>query len=861
VFINEIHYANIGIDKYEGVEIAGPAGTNLKGWSVHFYNGPSVYASINLSGILPNQKNGFGALFFAKKDLVDKNGGVALVDSKSSVVLFLSFDGVITASNGPAAGKSSEQLPVHEGFFSLVTNSMQLVGTGSYYEDFKWVVQGNSSGSINRGQTFVAVARASSVHRPHPHRHDKPAEPPKPPAPAEPAPEPAPAPTPEPAPQPHPVENAAKAVVNNVNFLVQENRVAHHTELYATDTLILRRGQTFVFDVEGSNLSNSRFEVLLSAHPEEQLTVIQVKSAAGDKGDFYAYFSDASKITVNIPATVPIGQYTLDLRVDDNVVTHFSEPFIVLFNPWSSDDTVFLDNEVLRKEYVLQENGLIWRGSADNNGPCSWNFAQFQKTVVLATLRLLEAVSIDERANPVVVSRRLTVLENDRVLYGNWSGNYAGGSAPSSWTGSKEIISQFYQTGKPVKFGQCWVFSGVLTTLCRSIGIPCRSVTNFESAHDTNFNRVVDKYYVPDGTLDKEKTNDSVWNFHVWNDAWFSRPDIVEKRFSGPGWQAIDATPQEKSDGEYQTGPCPLSAIKEGVDTQYDWKFIFGEVNADVRHYVKSNTGEYKLVQTETASVGKSISTKAVGAMQREDVTVQYKYAEGSKEERAAFGAEGEKKELLVFGRMEVPEVQIGQAVPVSVFLQATKETGEEKTVKIVVKATVVSYTGKERGVIINSDHDIKVPGDGSEIELTLKIASDHYLPYASEHFSINLQLFIFSDTDAEVDSLIIKRFSLKDVFPTIEAPEKVGANEAGNITIKYTNPLETPLTNVTFSIEGSGLVSHTKSQPKTVAPGETTSQSFSLKGPKKVGERVIKVLVSSKELETVYTYKSVTVV
>uniref|UniRef100_A0A6B2KZB6 Transglutaminase-like domain-containing protein n=1 Tax=Arcella intermedia TaxID=1963864 RepID=A0A6B2KZB6_9EUKA len=598
---------------------------------------------------------------------------------------------------------------------------------------------------------------------------------------------------------------------------------------------------------------------MLSAHPEEQLTIIPVKSA-GDKGDFYAYFSDASKITVNIPATVPVGQYTLDLRVDDNVVTHFSEPFIVLFNPWSPEDTVFLDNETLRKEYVLEENGLIWRGSANENGPCSWNFAQFQKTIVIATLRLLEAVSIDDRANPAVVTRRLTVLENDKVLYGNWSGNYAGGSSPSSWTGSKEIISQFYQTGKPVKFGQCWVFSGVLTTLCRSIGIPCRSVTNFESAHDTNFNRVVDKYYVPDGTLDKEKTNDSVWNFHVWNDAWFSRPDIPDKRFSGPGWQAIDATPQEKSDGEYQTGPCPLAAIKEGTEVPFDWKFIFGEVNADVRHYVKSQTGEYKLVQTETASVGKNMSTKAVGRMQKEDVTLQYKYPEGSKEERTAFGAEEANKELLVFGRMEVPEVQTGQDVPVSIFLKATKETGEEKTVKILVKATVVSYTGKERGVIINSNHDIKIPGDASEIELTLKIASEHYLPYASEHFSINLQLFIFSDKDAEVDSLITKRFSLKDQLPTIDAPEKVGVNEPGNVTIQYTNPLSTPLTNLFFSIEGSGLVSHTKTKPKTLAPGETTSESISLKGPKKVGERVIKVLVSSKELETVFNYKSVTV-
>lgn len=47
---------------------------------------------------------------------------------------------------------------------------------------------------------------------------------------------------------------------------------------------------------------------------------------------------------------------------------------------------------------------------------------------------------------------------------GNWKGDYSGGTAPQSWTGSFKIMNQFYKSKRPVKFGQCWVFAGVTTT-------------------------------------------------------------------------------------------------------------------------------------------------------------------------------------------------------------------------------------------------------------------------------------------------------------------------------------------------------------------------------------------------------------
>ncbi len=64
VFINEIHYDNTGTDAGEFVEIAGPAGTDLSGYSIVLYNGANGlrYDTDALSGTIPDQQNGFGTV-------------------------------------------------------------------------------------------------------------------------------------------------------------------------------------------------------------------------------------------------------------------------------------------------------------------------------------------------------------------------------------------------------------------------------------------------------------------------------------------------------------------------------------------------------------------------------------------------------------------------------------------------------------------------------------------------------------------------------------------------------------------------------------------------------------------------------
>ena len=155
-FFNEIHYDNTGGDTGEGIEIAGPPGTDLSGWSVLFYNGSNgtSYSPTPLMGTLPTSCPGLGVLSFPVSGI--QNGapdGMALLDDMGAVVQFLSYEGSFTATNGAASGMTSTDIGVSEPGSTPVGQSLQLTGTGSAYADFTWSGPiGETFGACNTGQ-------------------------------------------------------------------------------------------------------------------------------------------------------------------------------------------------------------------------------------------------------------------------------------------------------------------------------------------------------------------------------------------------------------------------------------------------------------------------------------------------------------------------------------------------------------------------------------------------------------------------------------------------------------------------------------------------------------------------------------
>jgi predicted extracellular nuclease len=162
VWINEIHYDNASTDVGEAIEIAGPAGTDLTGWSIVLYNGAggAVYDTDALSGTIVDAGSGFGVATIGYPSNGIQNGapdGIALVNG-TTLVQFLSYEGSFTAVGGAANGIVSTDIGVAEVGTEATGLSLALTGSGTTYADLTWTTGADDSFAfVNPGQSFGVV--------------------------------------------------------------------------------------------------------------------------------------------------------------------------------------------------------------------------------------------------------------------------------------------------------------------------------------------------------------------------------------------------------------------------------------------------------------------------------------------------------------------------------------------------------------------------------------------------------------------------------------------------------------------------------------------------------------------------------
>ncbi|XP_018093876.2 protein-glutamine gamma-glutamyltransferase E isoform X2 [Xenopus laevis] len=440
----------------------------------------------------------------------------------------------------------------------------------------------------------------------------------------------------------------------------ESNRKGHHTEMYNIPDLILRRGQSFWITLDFDRPIQEWESIVFTAQTGPlnakfyNINVEFALSNSWSSGMWSAVLESAPgnslRIIMYSPANAVIGRYNLTVQISimGHTSTYSLGKFILLFNPWCLDDEVYMANEDERNEYVMNDNGIVFIGSEKHIANLAWNFGQFESNILNICLDMLDrslnyrndpAADCSKRNSPMYVGRVISAMINSNddygVLEGKWEKEFSDGVDPNSWTGSVEILWKWQKEGyQPVKYGQCWVFAAVMCTVLRSLGIPTRVITNFNSAHNTDGNLCVDLHYDNDGKF-MEVSDDSIWNFHVWDESWFLRKDLGQ--FYG-GWQVLDSTPQEQSQNVYRCGPTSVNAVKEGdVQLPYDTPFVYSEVNADRVTWICHKDGRKEQAHSDTKAVGQFISTKAVGSNDRVDITHSYKYPEGSPKEREVF--------------------------------------------------------------------------------------------------------------------------------------------------------------------------------------------------------------------------------
>ncbi|XP_014842235.1 PREDICTED: coagulation factor XIII A chain isoform X2 [Poecilia mexicana] len=663
----------------------------------------------------------------------------------------------------------------------------------------------------------------------------------------------------------------------------ETNKTDHRTSLYHCDNLIVRRGQEFQIKITFSraykpNEDKFAVEFVIGANPQYSkgtyIPVFPTKTRQSSwEGRVIQTNDNVVIMGVTPAANCIVGKYHMYVAVQTpfgirRTKRDNSRDLYILFNPWAADDAVFLDDEAERQECVMNELGIIYHGAYDDVSERNWNYGQFNFGVLDACLYIMDRseMPITNRGDPIKVTRKASAMLNSRdddcVLVGNWSGDYTYGVAPTSWTGSTDILLSYFRSKMPVCYAQCWVYAAVFNSFLRCLGIPSRVVTNYYSAHDNDGNLKLDIILDDNGRIDRNRTKDSVWNYHCWNECYMTRPDLPT---GFGGWQVVDATPQETSDGMYRCGPASVLAIKHGqICFPFDAPFVFAEVNSDVVFYSRKKDGTMETVKVNKSHVGRMVLTKAAGSDGRRDIIDQYKFPEGSPEERTVlekaeeFGCKQEKSsppEADVDVVLPTLEISVGDDFEFNV--EFVNQSLQKRTVEAYVSGSVVYYTGVSSNEFLFKTPTVTVPAQKSVKELMM-IESRNYLNHLVEQANLN---FIVTGKIKETGRIVsaMKVVTLHTPKLTVEVSGGGRVNEEMMATVQFTNPFSFNLENVYLRMEGPGVM-ELKSRYYSLLPGGSSLTWTEMFTPQRPGKTRVMATLDCSGLRQVSGQASITV-
>ncbi|XP_012504927.1 PREDICTED: erythrocyte membrane protein band 4.2 isoform X4 [Propithecus coquereli] len=542
-----------------------------------------------------------------------------------------------------------------------------------------------------------------------------------------------------------------------------------------------------------------------------------------------------------------------------------------------TEDAVFLGNEAQRREYLLNQNGLIYLGTADCIRAESWDFGQFEGDVIDLSLGLLSVdKQVAEWSQPVHVARvvgaLLHALKEKRVLPTPQSQDAQERALLNKRRGSVPILQQWLTgRGRPVYDGQAWVLAAVACTVLRCLGIPARVVTTFGSAQGTGGGLLVDEYYNEEGLQNGEGQRGGIWIFQTSTECWMTRPALPQ---GYDGWQILHPSAPR---GEVP-GFCdlvPVRAVKEGtLGLTPAVSDLFAAVNASCMVWKCCEDGTLELTDSNTKYVGNNISTKGVGSDRCEDITQNYKYPEGSLQEKEVL--ERVQKERMEHGKdNDIHPPSLKSANPLYLFLEAPSSlplrgdaqlsvtlvnlSDQEKVVQLAIAVQAVYYHGVLAAKLWSEKLSLTLSANlVKTITTSLSFSSFEQNPPENSFLRLTA---VATHSESSLSCFAQEDIAICKPPLAIEMPEKAEQYQPLKASVSIHNSLDAPMKDCVISILGKRLIYRERSyRLGSVWPGNTACTQFQFT-PTHVGFQRLTVEVDCNMFQNLTNYRSVTVV
>lgn len=721
--------------------------------------------------------------------------------------------------------------------------------------------------------------------------------------------------------------------VDYVDFRTRKNAFDHNTfnyekvQEYDNPTPIFRRGQPFYMNImfEGRPFDPNCDVLFINFYygpnpsfPKRTRIVLPVCM----QSDFYraphqwdarmcGQDGNLLNIQINIPAHCQVGQWYCVIETAFKNMPmarrqyRCREAVYILFNPYCPEDCVFMDNEEMRNEYVMNDNGKIYMGGFRSIKSRPWVFGQFDDCVLPAACVLLEMSKLThaERGNPVKVCRALCSMiqasragscrdykhfdYSDGLIEPKYEDdNFRGGMSPHAWTGSVQIIEEFLRGGAtPAKYGQCWVMAGLMTSLCRALGLPARPVTAYVTAFDTQDSMTVERYVDRYGDILERgpcrDQPDSVWAFHTWCDIWMMRPDLP----SGySGWQGTDPSRSYRDYRDMFSGSCgPASseAVRKGdIGCSDDTDAFYSCLNSFVRYYHEDMNSEwgYTPFRHYRYPTCRFILTKAPGMYDDfgdndfEEISSMWRdYNRSDNERFTIFNAcRGFRKDVMnydyygqsyqynnhpvsyqsdvTFECYEPPRTMVGETM--MCMMRVQNHSDSPRTVYANITSRANYYNGVMGPYMTkNSQYFTMAPGECQMLEMYLSPQEYEERLVDMGFIKITYTGFVFENMFSFIDEY---DFRFEKPMLQIEFLDEPRVGEECRVNLFFRNPMSIHLSECYITMEvGCSVRPRTMRVFRDVMPFEEFVYTYSYY-PRRSGDRCMVATFTSRQLQDV---------